>query len=153
MSFAIVMPRLSETCSPPTWPRACQRCGAPGLGGSAELSVWQEHDDGDRREPIFVVLCKPCVDRVIEPHPRLYRELGRNEPAPGVMSICGDCRHADRGRCRSPRAAVNGGPGLRFPAADSTVHIQYLDKRGRRCGKWLREWNQEAAECEGHEPR
>jgi len=145
----IKMPRLSESGFPPTWPRSCQRCGCV---HERPIALWQEHDDADQREPIFVALCTLCADRVIEPHPRLYRLLDRHEPAIGVMRICAGCRHQVGGRCRSPLAKANGGEGLPFPAPDGTVHIQYADKRGRRCGKWLRTWLAEPTECKGYEP-
>jgi len=144
--IGITMPRLSATLSPLRWPRACQRCAA-----TEGLTFWQEHDDQDRRELVFVILCQRCADRLIESHPRLYRELGRNEPAPGVMVICEACRHRV-GVCQSPRAAANGGPGLHFPAADSSVHLQMAGPGGRgRRGRWLEKWNAEPTTCEGFE--
>jgi len=144
MTTEIKIPRLSETCSFQAWPQICWRCGA-----AAPLSVWQEHDDCDRREMIFVVLCASCAERVIEPHPRLYRQLGRNEPAPGVMRICGGCRHQVAARCRSPKAAANGGSGLRFPGPDGNVHLNFGGGRGQ----WLKTWSAEPTECQGFEPR
>jgi len=149
METGIKIPRLSETSSWIAWPQVCRRCGA-----AVELSVWQEHDDQDRRELIFVVLCRRCAERVIEPHPRLYRELDQNEPAPGVMAICGQCRHQVAGRCRSPKAAANGGPGLRFPGPDSSGFLDGVNKAtGRRWGRPFRSWNREPVQCEGYEPR
>jgi hypothetical protein len=141
----VTMPRLSESLRALEWPHRCQRCGA--LEG---LVVWQEHDEGDRPESRYVVLCRECADRVIERHPRLYRELAPNEPAAGVMRLCGYCVHQDAGRCRSPRARANGGQGLRFPGPDSTMHILYSTGRGRR-GQWLKTWSREPIECEGFE--
>ena len=123
----VEMPRLSETLESLAWPRRCQACGAeltrpasrlrPSTG-RAPATIWQEHDDADRPELRYIVLCGACADRLIEPHPRLYRRLDRNEPAPGVMRICEDCRHRQGGRCVSPRARAHGGPGLAWPAAD-----------------------------------
>jgi hypothetical protein len=164
----IEIPRLTETLAPLAWPRRCQACGAelsrpvPRLGPAAgkaragsrsPATVWQEHDDADRPELRYIVLCGACADRLIEPHPRLYRRLGRNEPAPGVMQICEGCRHRQGGRCVSPRARAHGGPGLAWPAADVQVHIQRAGPGGRgRSGEWIREWHEEPETCEGREP-
>jgi hypothetical protein len=144
----MTMPRLSETLRPLGYPHRCQRCG-----DSEGLGIWQEHDEHDRREACHVVLCKACSGRVIEPHPRLYRPLDPNEPACGVMAICEGCAHRDNSRCRSPMAKANGGPGLRFPAPDSTMHLLRVDKRGRRYGEWIRAWDREPDRCDGFEPK
>lgn len=147
MSTGIVIPRLSETLKPLAWPHhVCQRCG---FDGPSKLVYWQEHDDLDRREMIFVVLCAACSAKVIEPHARLYRQLDRNEPAPGVMKVCEPCRHRDASRCRSPIARANGGDGLAFPAADVKVHFY----GGRNNSGWHQEWNEEASECSGFEAK
>jgi hypothetical protein len=148
VSTGIVIPRLSESLRTLSWPHRCQCCQC--VNGSP-LSVWQEHDDADRPELIFVVVCATCADKIIEPHPRLYRQLGRNEPAPGVLGVCQHCRHQVAGRCRSPKARANGGEGLRFPAPDVNVHLCRRGK-GARSG-WLREWSEEVSSCEGFEER
>ncbi len=160
----IVMPRLSDTLNPLVFPRRCQNCGVlpftadDGRTGpfnlAAGLHIWQEHDDADQPELIFVVLCGMCSSRLIEAHARLYRRLSRNEPAPGTMTICEDCVHrVFASRCKSTLARANGGPGLHWPAPDMSAFIDYRDSRGRRQGKRVQEWNAEMTECEGREPR
>jgi hypothetical protein len=52
---------------------------------------WQEHDQQDRPQPIYLVLCKECSDRLIEPHERLYRPLDKWAPALGAMRFCLHC--------------------------------------------------------------
>lgn len=146
MAKGIKVPRLSETLDPLAWPRACQRCGS----GDA-LTFWREHDDRDRPEMIFVVLCAACADKIIVPHPRLYARLDKNEPAPGVMQICGGCSLRAGSRCTSPLAIANGGDGLRFPAADITFHV-LVRGPGARSG-WHRKWSHEPATCHGFERR
>lgn len=146
----IVIPRLSEQLEPLAWPHVCQRCGRD--TPRERLLVWQEHDDADRPELVYVVLCNPCSARVIDPHPRLYRELAPNEPAPGVMRICGHCEHQQLGRCCSPLLRRNGGPGLKLPDPDSSMHVSYSTGRGRK-GGFIRTWNKETLECPGFELR
>ena len=150
---AITIPRLSDTLQRLTWPFRCQRCDTYGGHGVYErLTVWKEHDDADKPEMIFVVLCPKCAAKVIDPHPRLYARLGFNEPAPGVMRVCVGCRHRVAARCGSPMAMANGGPGLTFPAPDSTLHLSCQDKYGRRYGRWEKWWDEEPSECKGFEP-
>jgi len=141
-------PRLSETLRPIEFPHRCQRCGA-----YERLTTWQECDARDRPEVCHVVLCEPCADRVVKPHPRMYRRLAPNAPACGVMSICEGCQHRDGSRCRSPRAKANGGEGLQFPGG-AAVHVQRTGPggRGRRCG-WEHWFEREPDLCEGFEPR
>ena len=128
-------PRLTETL-PGRSMTACNRCGYQ-LPGKHDLQVWQEHDDADRPEARYVLLCKPCADKLIEPHPRLYRHVPMkwNEPCPGIMAQCGDCLHRDGMRCRQPEMKVNGGPGVAFPAPDTSGHFTMAgpNGRGRRC--------------------
>lgn len=104
-------------------PHVCQSCGGshmPGKGNGlmrTSLSRWQEHYHHDQRESKVVVLCSKCAARLIEPHPRLYRELQPNEPWPGCMDLCLDCRLRDGIRCTSPLAKYNGGPGVPITVA------------------------------------
>lgn len=94
-------------------PEKCQHCG-----DHRNLTRWQEHDHNDRPEHRVIVLCKACSDRMIEPHPRLYRPLNVNDPWPGCMEICIDCRLRDGVRCTSPAAKCNGGDGVMLTVAD-----------------------------------
>jgi hypothetical protein len=136
----ITWPRLTESL-PHRSAVACHRCGQV-LPGKYDLHWWQEHDDRDRPEPRYVLLCNPCADKIIEPHPRLYRRTERNEPCPGVMLQCVCCKHLDGLRCRHPQMRANGGPGVAFAGPDGFVRIQRAGPggRGRRC-ETLRTWN------------
>lgn len=148
----LVAPRLSvDYAETPTC--GCGRCGQLVPDPKSGRTVWREHDDDDRPEMIFVVLCAECADKVIDPHCRLYARLGPNEPAPGVMAICRGCRHQVANRCVSPMARANGGEGLSFPAADIRMFIDATDKRGRRFGCSVREWYAEATTCNGFKQR
>lgn len=87
-----------------------EREAAPAPG----IYAWQEHDEDDQPEPIVVMLCTDCSERLIGPHPRLYRRLARNEPCAGIMDLCLECAFRAGVRCTSPEARINGGPGLEF---------------------------------------
>jgi len=78
---------------------------------------WQEHDGRDEPEPIAVMLCTRCSDRLIEPHPRVYTRIPRNAPFPGIMDLCIDCRFRSGVTCTHPDRVSNGGPGLDIDAA------------------------------------
>jgi hypothetical protein len=130
----------------------CFRCGCE-FKGRPDRTVWREHDDNDRPEMVFVVLCLACADRIIDPHPRLYARLDRNEPAPGVMAICRGCDHQVAYRCKSPRARASGGEGLSFPPADTTGFIDGYGPRGQRIGSRFRSWKSESNACQGFEAK
>jgi len=51
---------------------SCQKCGS-----TAELKRWEECDDTDKPEGIFVTLCASCSDSIIGPHARLYMPIER----------------------------------------------------------------------------
>jgi hypothetical protein len=88
----------------------CQNCGRTALE-----FPWQEHDHNDNPEAKFIYLCKECGDMLIEPHPRLYRQITKNEPAPGVMPTCDGCAWRVRTRCTCPKFKFNGGaPGVKL---------------------------------------
>lgn len=99
-------PRLSTDLKHPRDPAICQSCG-----GEA-TQTWAECDDDDAPEFIFIRLCKPCSDRIIEPHPRLYSLVARGAPAPGAMTCCTDCRHRLGLDCKNPDMKFNGGTGV-----------------------------------------
>lgn len=105
-------PRLSQTL-PHLHPLKCAECGRPER--DRLLTLWQECDEQDRPENRYVLLCKPCGDRIVGPHVRLYRSIDRNSPAPGAMEICADCRFRDGLWCA--RAKCNGGEGVTITAA------------------------------------
>ena len=121
-------PRLSDDL-PLCDPRECAACG---VGG--ELEAWQEHDTGDNPESLFVVLCPRCSTELIEAHPRLYRHLSPNEPAPGVMPICVDCPHRAGSKCWHPTSPLRGrGLRLGYPQP-TTGFLDYAGRGGRRQG-------------------
>jgi hypothetical protein len=158
VSTSIVMPRLSESLTGPKHPALCQSCGAADLLEAAEfprgvslfLSVWQEHDEHDRPERVFVVLCGKCEGRLIEKHPRLYARVPRFKPTPGVMALCVACKHRDGVTCKSPLATFNGGAGMTVNFPEPTrVHICRRGK-GLRSG-WETLYPAPPNGCEGRE--
>lgn len=142
-------PRLSADLTHERSPIVCQACGE--VRRPDRLQRWQEHDEADKPEAIIVVLCSGCAGRLIDPHPRLYRQLERNEPFPGAMKICLDCKLRDGTRCTSPRTLANGGPGLPFPGPDGHAFVDGV-RGGRRTGWTVRIWSKETATCKGKEP-
>jgi len=142
-------PRLSETLPECDELFQCRACGlvapvveqivdAGSVGESVnpqpKLHRWQEHNDDDKPDPIVVVLCQACSDKIIEPHPRLYRRMDRWEPFAGAVGICRDCPLRKGSRCTSPQAKLNGGPGVEliYPRP-STAHVLRRGK-GQRSG-------------------
>lgn len=121
----------------------CQSCGRAGSvadpEGKPSLWLWQEHDDADRPEGIVVVLCDRCSNRIIEPHPRLYRKLGHYEPFPGALPICTGCVHQDDFRCTHPRAKLNGGEGVYLTFPRPIMAFVDGTRGGRRTG-WRENW-------------
>lgn len=138
-------PKLSKQLDGPRHPGRCQGCGTEGPG----LSRWREHDANDSPTPVVVVLCKRCEDERIEKHPRLYARLSENEPAPGSMGLCADCRHRDGTACAHPDLKANGGPGLMLTIPQPTrVHVC---RSPRRLSGWLTIWPHEPRACAGRE--
>lgn len=122
MDISPTTPRLTDLPGE-KHPFICQSCGGsaqPGLGnGLLRLTVnrWQEHDHHDKPEKKIVVLCNVCEKRLIKPHPRLYEQLHKNQPWPGSMAICLDCKFRDGIACSHPNAQANGGPGVMITIA------------------------------------
>jgi hypothetical protein len=151
-------PRLSVTLPGPRDGCHCQACGARGTlpgaeplaFGVPELQAWREHGDADELQAVFLTLCPACAAALIERHPRLYSELERHEPAPGIMPACIGCDFNARLRYSHPIARTNGGPGLKltFPKPD-VMHVDY-SAGGRRRGKTLSIWRG-AVKCEGRD--
>lgn len=101
---------------------------------SPGVYAWQEHDDQDQPSSIAIMLCTDCSGRLIEPHPRLYRRLGRNEPFPGIMLPCIECAFRAGVRCTHPEARVNGGPGLQLDQdPPMSTHVRFGVGRGGAC--------------------
>jgi hypothetical protein len=129
-------------------PFICQSCGTTALTnyyGSTEIEPedvgferWQEHDQQDRPQPIYLVLCKECSDRLIEPHERLYRPLGKWAPALGAMRFCALCKFRDGLHCSHPDSKENGGPGLGLIMPKPTwAHLNYGGGKGEFRNIWL----------------
>ena len=134
-------PRLTETL-PHCDPGCCASCGLkdepPTVSPDADdvtrrrayamhpwaLEIWREHDESDKPEARYVVLCRPCSGKIIGSHPRLYARVGTHYPACGAMAICVDCKHRNGTLCTSPMLLANGGPGVTiFGPKPSTVHF------------------------------
>lgn len=140
-------PRLTEQLAGPRSPALCQSCG-----DCCDLDRWREHDDADRPEARVLVLCLRCSNRLIEPHPRLYGSLDRNQPWPGCMQICVACRHRDGVGCTHPDLKANGGAGLKIMVPNPTSgFIDGTDKAGRRWGHPFRSYPHEPRECAGRQ--
>jgi hypothetical protein len=103
-------PRLTDDLAGPRHPYQCQRCGTSDPGKL--LDRWQECDDRDKREPRVVVLCAGCSKAVVDPHPRLYHRMHRNDPMPGSMELCVGCQWRRGVSCSHFDLKANGGPGL-----------------------------------------
>ena len=58
--------------------RSCQKCGAKVM-----LERWEECDDNDQPEGIFVTLCSSCARTIVGPHARLYRKA----PSTGAVAL------------------------------------------------------------------
>ena len=133
--------RLSLDLIHPDDPERCKACGAWG-----NVSRWQEHNDADGPTRVVVVLCGDCSARIIEKHPRLYRELDVHEPWPGCMEICQDCRHRKGTKCSHPEAKWNGGRGviLTMPKP-MNVHLSRVP---RRLSGWVTFWQGPVSHCQ-----
>jgi hypothetical protein len=130
-------PRLSQTLRGRRQHGYCQSCDAhfPGTNGMPALNLWQECDDDDRLQKIFVWLCTPCSERLVEKHPRLYEQRGVFFPAPGVQQFCADCRFCDNMTCKHPEAQT-GAVVLSGAFSRMFVDGQGRGKAGRRIG-WM----------------
>lgn len=139
-------PKLSETL-PDQDPGHCGNCTYMPIAGE-RLTYWQECDDKDQTTLAYVVLCQACADRIIEPHPRLYRQLPANEIMPGAMAFCGDCVHRDGLACKCPAAKANGGEGIELKHSGQRAHIC---RSPRHISGWT--WyGGEVVSCSGREP-
>lgn len=76
------------------------------------LRRWRECDHNDKPEHRLLVLCGDCEKRTIKDAPRLYIALDDNDPWPGCMAICVDCRWRQGVSCSHPSAIANGGAGV-----------------------------------------
>lgn len=135
-------PGLSQTLRERvTIPCRCQACG-----GNDTLRRWLEHDPNDQPTPVIVVLCRLCSEKLIEPHPRLYRALQDNQPWTGCMGICVRCVHRRGNACQHPDAKANGGPGI---AITIKAPIRVILCPGGPANLW----DEPATACSGRETR
>jgi len=142
-------PRLTETLGGPIAPNRCQSCGRCHEERNA-LARFQECDDRDQGEQLVVVLCRLCSERLVEKHPRLYRQLEDARPWPGCMGVCLSCRHREGVTCTSPASEFNGGAGHTFEPKPQLAHIRctrrYSGSRWICIGKRVER-------CSGFEPQ
>lgn len=146
-------PKLSDTLTGPRDPRICQGCGAgadqlPGLESPpVELHAWVECDDQDRGTAVTIIVCPRC-EKLIKPHPRLYRPVEHNEPRPGIMELCVPCRYRSGTSCSHPSLKANGGSGLLLTIERPTpVHLCYGGGRG----EFKKIWPKPVEACAGRE--
>jgi hypothetical protein len=123
-------------------PLKCQLCGRTKEDG-VWPSRWQEHDHHDKPENRLIVLCRACSDRVIKPHPRLYSERQANQPWPGCMPLCVDCKLRSGVTCTSPDAKTNGGAGVMLTVSKP---FSAMVDGSRYCGPMLL-WPHPAEAC------
>lgn len=120
-------PKLSETLPPAINRDTCQACGRTEAG-----DAWIECDDRDQQTEVAVVVCRQCAKTVITPHPRLYVEVQRDAPKPGLMAACTDCVWRKHLQCMSPLLRANGGAGLPVKYPQPTdVHMNFGGGKGR----------------------
>lgn len=141
-------PGLSVTLTGPRDLRRCQACGGRHEEANP-LIRFQEHDENDERTWTIVVLHRKCADPIIEPHPRIYRELAAGEHFPGCMSICFGCRHIKRLACSSPASKRGGGAGLKFEweTPPNSIHLNFGGGRGT----WIFQFHGPVKTCSGRE--
>jgi hypothetical protein len=145
-------PKLSVELAGPKAPDRCQSCGKTGWsetlpGQPPTLERWREHDANDAPTNVVVVLCRGCSDRLIEKHPRLYARLEWNQPYPGTMGLCLDCRHRDGVTC--PLTQFNGGGGVNIVVAKPfNAHVC---RSPRRLSGWIQMWRSPATNCDRRE--
>lgn len=143
-------PKLSETLPAAVNMGTCQRCADT----KNLIARWREHDETDRPSNAVIILCKPCSDAIIEPHPRLYSKMDGFEPWPGTMPICVGCKHHDGAiKCRSPKLLENGGTGLKmtYPTPSTGFIDRRNPKTGKREGGRFINYRGPVTECEGKE--
>jgi ferredoxin len=139
----------------PRTPRACQSCGTP-WDAENPLARWLEHDERDElprapERPRVVVLCRRCSDRLIDPHPRLYKLLDNGAAFPGCMSVCLTCEHrVDGTSCTHPGAKLNGGEGLSYRWKSEPIYAHVYYGGGR--GEFMASYPGPVTQCSGYAP-
>ncbi len=129
----------------PPDPRRCQSCGH-----DCDLTRWLEHDERDQPTAVVVVLCRPCSDRIIEPHPRLYAALDEYAPHSGSMALCRECSRRSGVSCTHPDLKANGGAGLNITMRrPDTAFVSGRGAGGRRTGWVHRIYHAPPSACAG----
>ncbi len=130
-------------------PRVCSRCDGPRSARELDRFRYLEKDD-DSDRPRAIVLCERCAAD-LQSDVRLewqFQELVDNKPYPGTLELCNGCAYLDGLDCRSPLAAMNGGPGIRIDASATAVWVETRGPLGKRI-KLLRETWSKATGCDG----
>jgi hypothetical protein len=122
-------PGLSATLTGPVHPNVCQSCA--GLASVRGMQYWRECNEWDQPTPVVVALCPECSRRLIDPHHRLYLAIDHNAPVPGIMALCGLCRHRDGTRCTLARE--HGGPGIVVVAPKPAIAFVRIAGGGGGC--------------------
>lgn len=83
----------------------------------------------------------------------MYKALPKNDPRPGCMAICLDCRHRGGVSCDHPAAQANGGAGVMLTIVrPSTCFVDGRDKDGKRFGRMEMHYSEPARSCAQHVP-
>ncbi len=122
-------PRLSETLSGTRHRDYCQCCGKHNHDLESDLTMWQEHDNNDKPEHIFLMLCEHCnapsgkrtKSTLIEAHPRLYGAVHEHAWYPGIMHLCTNCQFHHELSCTHPDQKSRGGNGLEITGPEPFV--------------------------------
>jgi hypothetical protein len=111
-------PRLTQTLPHARKIGYCQACGQP----EENSTLWQECDDQDNPEGIYLELCEECNQTkdfegkparkntkraMIVRHERMYHHVERHIWKPGLMHLCVDCVFAKDFDCSSPHRGGN----------------------------------------------
>ena len=135
--------RMDQVRPDPSW---CQSCGK-----TEGLTPWQECDNQDQPENIFVFLCAGCSDKLIEDHPRLYVERSETgEVLPGCMDVCSGCVHQSGTSCISPDSITRGGEGITFEPPPQIMHIC---RSPRSKSGWMTIQTEPVVRCSGKTTR
>jgi hypothetical protein len=144
---------LSATLPFPRRPDTCQACGLVANAlAQGDLTVWVECDPWDRATtpPVYVVLCRRCSTRLIDPHPRLY--MGRDVRAPnlGAMALCTDCALRSGLDCGAALARQNGGAGMAITYATAPV-FAHVSVSPRSASGFRTLYREPPTACDGYE--
>lgn len=136
--------RLSDTYHAWHAPDTCTHCGSR-VDPPRTLTRWLEHDDNDRPSdpPVVILLCDTC-NACIDPHPRLYSQLDRYAPIPGVMrELCLSCPHRHGLTCGITAPTITVEEPIRG-------HMSYSGKTGRRQGRFFTMYPNPPTACTGN---